>query len=253
MRPFPRSTTLRRGMTLLEVTATLAIFGALVVMLLNIVSSSIQARHTVETNISVIDRAYGAMDAIVKDLETMHVSDDRAYLLAEENRIYNKNVTSIAFSCLTPVRVSEQLRERPGLVEIAYLVGPQPGSDNQLRLFRRELEIETNHDARQIRFSDEGLVLLVEHVDDFHLEFLSKEAAEEAREVEGLEPEWTEQWVGGFGPENLPEAIRIVMTAGGEKVGAPDMTLHRTVRLADSDVEKSMLQATLEESLGLGE
>jgi len=239
----------RPGMTLLELMVTVIIFGLLVAMLAGVFHSSVRARSAVSRNLDVIDRAYGAMEILMRDLEAIHAFDSRAYLMVETNDFDGRTGTSIAFPTSNGLRVSEHLREKPGLMEAAYLVGPDPETEGALRLFRREFEIETDEAATTIRTLNEGLVLLADGLQEFHMEFLSAEVAEEAAES-GAEPEFAEQWEGGFGTDKLPVAIRIAMVVGQD--GAA-MTLRRTVRLPTQDVDAETLQPLLKASLGIEE
>lgn len=237
------------GMTLLELVATLIVFSMLMTGLMQVFHGAIRNRETVITNLSVIDEAHGAMEILVRDLESMHTYDSRTYLMVDVQPFDEAEGTSIAFPTSTPVRVSEHFRERPGLVEIAYLVGPDPDTEGAMRVFRRELEIETDTAAQAIRLANEGLVLLVSGLSEFHMTFLSTDEAELAQE--GGEPEFADRWESGFGTEKLPVAIEVVMTVGGHQAGAPMMTLTRTIRLPVADVSQQTLQEQLSASLGL--
>jgi type II secretory pathway component PulJ len=235
-------------MTLLELIVTMAIFGALVVMLVSIFHSSIQASQAVERHVSLISRAYGATDIIVKDLEAMHVYDSRAYLMVDVIPFSRTTGTSIAFPTSTPVRVTEHLRDRPGLVEIAYLIATDPSNPETLWLFRRELEIETNRSAKEIRMADQGVVLLVDGLEAFHMEFLSQDASQSTEGVK--DSDWVEKWDSGFGQSTLPAAIRISLTVGS-KSGGPQMAIQRTVRIPTPDISVETHEAALKRSLGL--
>lgn len=239
-----------RAMTLLELMVTIAIFGGLMAMLLTIFDSSLQSRATVNQHIDVIDRAYGAAEMVVRDLESLHAFDSRAYLIVETHEFGDTTGTSIAFPTATPIRVSQPFQEKPGLIEIAYLVGPDPDQEGRLRLFRRELEIETDTNAKEIRKADEGLVLLVSGLKEFRMEFLSADEVT-ASEEEDRDAEYADQWEGGFGTAALPVTIRLVMTAASPKDYQPEMTLQRTVRLPISNVSTEMLQEPLNSSLGI--
>jgi hypothetical protein len=218
---------------------------------LGILHQSVRTRRTVATNLSVIDRAYGAMETLVRDLECMHTFDSRAYLIVEVHGFNDveEDGTSIAFPCQTPLRVSEHFREKPGLLEIAYLVGEDPAGKGRLRVFRRELEIETETGARAIRMSDEGLVLLVDGLTQFRMEFLSADEAAVARE--GGVPEWVSEWEPTFGSGGLPVAVRLHVTAAADRGDGPAFTLERTVRLPVKDVATETLDTALKESLNL--
>jgi len=239
----------RSGMTLLELMVTVIIFGLLVAMLTGVFHASVRARSAVTRNLDVIDRAYGAMEILIRDLEAIHAFDSRAYLMVETNDFDGRTGTSIAFPTSDNLRVSEHLREKPGLMEAAYLVGPDPENEGALRLFRRELEIETDEMATTIRMANEGLVLLADGLQEFHMEFLSAEAAADAAE-RGTEPEFTDAWEGGFGTDKLPVAIRITMVVGHH---GPTMTLRRTVKIPTQDVDAETLQPLLKASLGIEE
>ena len=240
----------RPAMTLLELVVTVAVFGVMIAMLMGIFNSTLQARRTVEKHLSVIDRAYLAMDVLVRDLETMHVADSRTYLFVELRDFPSGRATSIAFPSTTEVRVSELLRQHPGLIEIAYLIGPDPDVPDALRVFRREAEVETNARVRQIRTEDKGLVLLVDAVKTFRMEFLSKQAASAATSTQTA-PQFVERWDGRFGADTLPSAIRIILTVRSPEANGPEMTIERTVRLPQSNVYTEMLQYPLQKSLGI--
>lgn len=237
-------------MTLLELMATLAIFGALLAMLGGVFMSSVNARDSVERNLSIMKRAHGVMEIIVRDIEDMHAFDSRAYFLAEVNSIADTEATNIAFPTVSPLRVMEALREKPGLMEIAYLTGEDPNHEGTLRLFRRELEVETDSSATAIRLTDEGLVLLSDRLAGFKITFLSADEAEAAAE-RNAEPVFVEQWEGGFGPEKLPVAIRVALTMSGEGPDSPRLEVKRTLRLPTQDVEEETLQAKMKEAMGI--
>jgi len=240
----------RPGMTLLELMVTVVIFGSLVTMLAGVFYSSVQARSAVGANLDVIDRAFGAMEILVRDLEAVHAFDSRAYLMVETNDFDGRTGTSMAFPTSNVLRVSEHLREKPGLMEAAYLVGPDPETAGALRLFRRELEIETDADAASIRMADDGLVLLASGLQEFRAEFLDPETAEEAAE-QGVEPEFTDAWESGFGTDTFPLAIRILMVVGSDGKTGPAMTIQRTIRIPTQDLAQEALQKPLEASLGI--
>jgi prepilin-type N-terminal cleavage/methylation domain-containing protein len=241
----------RRGMTMLELLAVLAIIGGLSAIIATIFTHTIRSRQVIIGHIDMVDRARGIMDLVVQDLADMHTFDSRAYLFVEVNDFNGQNGTAIAFPSATTTRVSKELRERPGLMEIAYLVGEQAGEQpGLLRLFRRELHVQTDTNVTSIEASDQGIVLLAEDVKEFRMEFLSAEAISETEE--GEEPEFEEEWESGHGTESIPVAIRVHLTvAGGRMVG--DLTLQRTVRLPTRDVAMETLQGPLEQALGLVE
>lgn len=245
--PFLRSRKQLPGFTLLELVATLIILGGLVIALMEVKRSTVQARRSVDSTLRVIDEAQGAMDIIIRDMEAMHTYDSRAYLMVETLPFSKTQGTSIAFPTSTPVRISEPLRERPGLVEIAYLVDENPDGTGSLRLFRRELEVEPDPNATTIRLVGEGLVLFAEGLQEFHMEFLSAEEAERAQE--GQVPQWTEEWESGFGQDKLPVAIRVTLTVMAPEEGGAPMTMKRTVRLPINDPAKETLQPLLETTL----
>ena len=122
-----RATTLSprrlRAMTLLELLVATATTGTVLVTIAMALTTSVMTRKKVEMKLDALARARGVMNLICDDLSRLHVYDSRAYLIIEKRQVARRQITSIAFSCLTPVRVSEELREKPGLVEIAYLVG----------------------------------------------------------------------------------------------------------------------------------
>ena len=184
-------------------------------------------------------------------LEGMHTYDSRAYLLVENNAFGETTATAVAFPSSTPVRVSEEQRQRPGLIEVAYLIGESPEYQGKLRLFRRELAIETDPNQTVIRTTDDGLTLLVDAMTEFYMEFLSAEAIENAQA--GLPPQFVDKWESGFGQEALPVAVRVTITMADPTGDSKPVTLERTVRLPTNDVAKETLQEDLEKSLGLDE
>ena len=261
----------RAGLTLLELLATIVIFSLLMLAVGHVLTTSILARQRISQQLEVVDRATGTMDLLVQDLKQIHVYDSRAYLFVESPTVSGKGVTSVAFACLTPVRVSDDLRERPGLIEVAYLVGEDPAHEGAMRVFRREMPIETDPRATSIRTSDHGLVLLADNLEDFHMEFLAPPAAgtttgttagsgagttgpsatavaAAAAAGTSAQPEFSETWAGGFGRAALPAAVRITVRARGEGAGAP-MQLERTVRLPVDNVENELLQSQLRSSV----
>ena len=240
-----------RGMTLLELIATLIILGGLITALMEIKRSSMQARRVVNSTLNVIDQADGGMDVLVRDLEAVHAFDSRAYLIVEKREVAQRPITSIAFSCLTPIRVSEELREKPGLVEIAYLVGEDPNNENALAVFRRELTIETDRSAAEIRTSDQGLVLLADGLSELDMEFLPP--PEEDEPANGRETEYVNEWEGGFGAENMPAAIRIRVSTDHNEDRDKALVFQRTVRLPIPTVTDETLQPALTEILELEE
>lgn len=241
----------RRGMTMLELLVVLAIVGGLSAIIATIFTQTIRSRQMIIGHVDLVDRARGVMDLVVRDLADMHTFDSRAYFFVEVNDFGGQNGTAIAFPSSTTTRVSKELRERPGLVEIAYLVGEQTGEQTGLlRLFRRELEVQTDTNVTSIEASDQGIVLLAEDVKAFRMEFLSAKAIAETEP--GEDPEFVEEWESGHGTESIPVAIRVHLTvAGGRGVG--DLSFQRTVRLPTRDVATETLQGPLEQALGLVE
>jgi len=236
-----------RAMTLIEMLVATAISGLVLMAIAMALNGSIRTRRKIDQKLDELARARGVMNLICDDLSRLHVYDSRAYLIVEKHQVAHRQITSIAFACLTPVRVSEELREKPGLIEIAYLVGQDPNDPNALALFRRELPIETDRSAGQIRISDQGLVLLADGLSELNMEFLPQPADDEP--ANGREAEYVEEWEGGFGAENLPAAIRIRVSTDRRENRDKALVYMRTIRLPIPEITDEMLQPTLEESL----
>lgn len=236
-------------MTLLELMVTLVILGGLVVMISQIYGQTVRSRDMVIGNLDVVDRAQSVIDLMVSDLEAMHTFDSRAYLFVDVVPFRETEGTAIAFPTSSRVRVSEEQREVAGLMEVAYLVSEDPDHQGLLRVFRRELEIETDPNATAIRGSSDGLTLLVDGLKEFRMEFLSADALEDL--PKGTEPEYVKEWQPGWGPEALPVAIRVIITVNDPKGAGKPLTLMRTVRLATGVVDTETLQEPLKKELGI--
>ena len=126
------------------------------------------------------------------------------------------------------------MQEHPGLIEIAYLIGPDPQHQDRLRLFRREVEIETNRGATEIRTREDGLVLLVDGLKEFHMEFLKSDVTEAG--LGAKESDYLATWPCGFGADKLPAAVRMTMVVASEAPGGGDLTLKRIVRIPATSV-----------------
>ena len=238
-------------MTLIELLAAILITGWVLVTIAMALDGSIKVRRKIDEKLDALARARGVMNLICDDLSRLHVYDSRAYLIVEKRQVAQRQITSIAFSCLTPIRVSEELREKPGLVEIAYLVGEDPNNKNALAVFRRELTIETDRSALEIRTSDQGLVLLADGLSELDMEFLPP--PEEDEPANGRETEYADEWEGGFGAENMPAAIRIRVSTDHNEDRDKALVFQRTVRLPIPAVTDETLQPALTESLELEE
>ncbi|MBN2584551.1 MAG: hypothetical protein JXL80_15925 [Planctomycetes bacterium] len=234
-------------MTLLELLVATAITGVILVTIAVALRTSVATRSAVDQRLTALAQARGVLDLICDDLQQLHVYDSRAYLMVEKREIAGKTATSIAFPCATPVRVSEEMREKPGLIEIAYLVGQDPNNEDLLALFRRELSIETDRSATEISKSDQGLVLLADGLSEVNMEFLPQPTEEEP--VNGREAEYVEEWEGGFGVDKLPVAIRLRISTDPREDRDKATVFCRTVRLPIPSVDDEMLQPPLNESL----
>jgi len=233
-----------RAMTLIELMAAMTILAALFAILFVIFRQTLMARKAVDENLSSIERATGSMDLLVRDLEQLHVYDTRAYFLIKQQDIAGHKTTSVAFACLTLLRVSEDMRQKPGLIEVAYMVGADPKQDGALTVFRRELPIETNTSTTEIRDSSQGMVLLADGLTEFNVEFLPPSSTDPNEPP----PDFVTEWLGAFGADKMPQALRVRITAGGV-AGRPPMTLERTVRLPIASVSKEMLQPQLQNAV----
>ena len=240
-----------RAMSLIELLAATVISALVLMTIAMALRGSVRVRQKIDQKLDALARARGVMNLICDDLSRLHVYDSRAYLIVEKRDVAQRPITSIAFSCLTPIRVSEELREKPGLLEIAYLVGRDPNDQNALALFRRELTIETDRSANQIRASDQGLVLLADGLSELDMEFLPP--PEEDDPANGRETEYVDEWEGGFGAENMPLAIRIRVSTDHNEDREKAQVFVRTVRLPIAEVLNEMLQPALNESLELEE
>ncbi|NIA22051.1 MAG: hypothetical protein GWP05_08855 [Anaerolineaceae bacterium] len=232
---------------MLELLVATAVSCLVLMAIAMALSGSVRTKRKIDQKLDALARARGVMNLICDDLSRLHVYDSRAYLIVEKRQVAQRQVTSIAFPCLTPIRVSEELREKPGLLEIAYLVGQDPNDENALALFRRELPIETDRSARQIRTSDQGLVLLADGLSELNMEFLPQPTEDDP--LNGRQAEYVQEWEGGFGVENMPAAIRIRVSTDHRENRDKALVYLRTVRLPIPAVTDEMLQPALKESL----
>jgi prepilin-type N-terminal cleavage/methylation domain-containing protein len=239
----------RPGMTLLELLVATAITGTILVTIGIAMRTSVTTRSAVDRRLESLAKVRGVLDLVCDDLQQVHVYDSRAYLLVEKREVAGKTVTSIAFPSATPIRVSEEMRERPGLIEIAYLVGQDPNNEKALAVFRRELAIETDRSAVAIRSSDQGLVLLADGLTEFDMDFLPQPGEDEP--ANGRQAEYQDQWEGGFGVDKMPVAIRFRISADPQTDPQKALVFRRTVRLPTPDVNGEMLQPALNESLNV--
>jgi type II secretory pathway pseudopilin PulG len=237
-------------MTLLELLVATAITGTILVTIAVAMQTSVTTRNTVDRRLAALAQARGVLELICDDLQQVHVYDSRAYLIVEKRDVARRTITSIAFPCATPVRVSEEMQQRPGLIEIAYLVGQDPNNTNALAVFRREIGIETDRAAKQIRMSDQGLVLLADGLTEFNMEFLPRPAEDDP--ANGREAQFEDQWDGGFGVDTMPAAIRVRISNDPQQDRTKALVFQRTVRLPVPNVVDEMLQPALNESLDVG-
>ncbi len=251
-----------RGLTLLELMVTLAILGALVIMISQVYSQTVRNREMVLGNLDVVNRAENIMNLVVADLEAMHTFDSRAYLFVNDleltvkdpdNPKQEKQVVchAMAFPTTSNVRVTPDRIEAPGLMEVAYLIAPDPFHQGYLRLFRRELAIETQYGVQEMRTSEYGLTLLASDLRGFRLEFLSAKTVEET--PAGQDMKYDDKWEPSWGPEKLPVAIRITLTVADPRDQSGDFTLKRVVRLCTNDVDTETLQSQLRDARGIEE
>jgi type II secretory pathway pseudopilin PulG len=234
-------------MTLIELLAAIAIMAFMFVILMSAFATTIRSRDKLEDRLSTLEAATGVMDLLTHDLEQIHVYDSRAYFMLSQQDITGQKITSIAFPCLSPMRVSDDLRQNPGLIEVAYLAAQDPKNPNLIQVQRRELAIETNMAATTIRNSDQGLVLLADNLTQFTIDFLPPPLP-----VTNGSPstvtDFTDQWTGGFGADKIPVAVRIQLTGGGTN-GGPSFSLERTIRMPISSVQTEMLESTMTSAL----
>jgi hypothetical protein len=240
---------------------TLAILGALVVMISQVYSQTVRNREMVIGNLDTVNQAEDIMNLIVTDLEAMHTFDSRAYLFvndlqltvkdpADQSREVEVVCHAIAFPTTSRVRVTPDRIDAPGLMEVAYLIDDKnPNHEGHLRLFRRELAIETQAGAQEMRTSEYGLTLLASDLRGFSLEFLSAETVKEAKA--GEEMKYETKWDPSWGPEKLPVAIRITLTVADPRTQGSDFTLKRIVRLYTNDVDAETMQPQLKKARGI--
>jgi len=234
-------------MTLLELLVATAITGTILVTIAVAMQTSVTTRSAVDRRLESLAKVRGVLDLVCDDLQQVHVYDSRAYLIVEKREVAGRTITSLAFPCATPIRVSEEMRERPGLIEIAYLVGQDPNNEKALAVFRRELAIETDRSAVTIRSSDQGLVLLADGLTEFDMDFLPQ--PEEDEPANSRQAEYEDQWEGGFGVDKMPVAIRFRLSTDPQEDREKALVFRRTVRLPIPDVNGELLQPPLNESL----
>lgn len=245
-----------RAMTLLELSAAVAISTVVVLAVMNLYQGSLRSRQKVSSAIETIDRVRGIVSLLSSDIEQMHVYDDRAYLLVDDLLIDNVESTSIAFASLTGMRVSEEVRDYPGPIEVAYMVGRDEQNPGKLRLFRRELPISINRQETSIRTSLQGFVLLADNLEQVRLEFLPALAADDSTTTpeDVWQKAWQKRFVRSDSPDTaLPRAARLILTAAAEGERTSPITVERIIRLPQPNAALEMRTDDITEAMGLNE
>ncbi len=236
-----------RAMTLIELVAAIVILSLMFLALMTMFSTTVSSREKIDDRLGTLEAATGVMDLLAHDLEQIHVYDTRTYFMLNQQDTSGSKLTSIAFPCLSGMRVSDDLRQNPGLIEVAYMASQDPKNPNLIVVQRREMAIETNLAANTIRNSDQGLVLLADNLTEFKIEFLPPPLPV----ANGQPPppaEFKNEWTGGFGADKIPVAVRINLTGGGVN-GSPPFSLERIIRMPMISVQTEMLNATLTSAL----
>jgi type II secretory pathway component PulJ len=234
-------------MTLIELVAAIVIMAVMFLALMKMFSTTVLSREKIEDRLGTLEAATGVMDLLAHDLEQIHVYDSRTYFMLNQQDITGGKITSIAFPCLSPMRVSDDLRQNPGLIEVAYLASQDKKNPNLVVVQRREMPIETSMAAKTIRDSEQGLVLLADSLTQFSIDFLPPPAPV-ASGTASTSTDFTDQWTGGFGADKIPVAIRIQLTGGGIN-GSPPFSLERIIRMPELSVQTEMLNTTLTSAL----